>query len=507
MSSWHTPAPVHRSERRPESMQSPMYPARPQREHETRRETSRTSTPAAAATISSTLCRLLTSTRSPSRARLALHPSKDLHPTHVLPVPGRPEPQPPQHNASSSRAPAPRLDSTRGPCALAHTPDARAACIHPTSNQHHPRHHTRPPLITTHHRTPRLSADSRSRHNISTSVSKDTRALHAPRRPVQHTPSPAGAAPAADPSKNARAIKPVKSTSYTSPPPVPGTQTRGSRRKQTRRAAPRTHTPRRTHDTTRAAPASHLARSTSGERPYTPHTPATHLHHASHKKLVPSAELRTLRSVLHAALPVRARRPLSSPSPPSSSLKHTANDAHVPNTQHLPATPGANGGTSRCLKLDAENTKICKQNHECCAWNKSRQATRAATGPPRASRGAAYPARDRVLLGRETWGLARMPVPSHARRAVRGTVYHPPLPTFALRPHTLRASSCIQQSAALVCSSVPVAATPELGYGGAIPDAPPCTRCTLFVRRNGLRSPSTLREEAAAEACARACDT
>ncbi|KAJ7023930.1 hypothetical protein C8F04DRAFT_1303509 [Mycena alexandri] len=94
------------------------------------------------------------------------------------------------------------------------------------------------------------------------------------------------------------------------------------------------------------------------------------------------------------------------------------------------------------------------------------------------------PARYRVSLGRKTrWGPARMPVPSHARRAVRGTAYDLAPPPF-VRTRSAR-SSCTQQShpCSLVRSS-----QPELGYGGAIPEAPARARYTLFVRCNGLLS-------------------
>ncbi|KAJ7023922.1 hypothetical protein C8F04DRAFT_1192890 [Mycena alexandri] len=138
--------------------------------------------------------------------------------------------------------------------------------------------------------------------------------------------------------------------------------------------------------------------------------------------------------------------------------------------------------------------------------NKSRQAARAATHPPRASK------------GRKRWGLARKPVPSHARRAVRCTVYDLPPSPFAFRPHTLRAFLVHPKiAAALVRSSVPVAATPELGY--AAPDnAPPRARHSSRhqhkKRKEGVsaiisahpRRYARKRNSKRKPACVRACD-
>ncbi|KAJ7023917.1 hypothetical protein C8F04DRAFT_1303490 [Mycena alexandri] len=176
----------------------PMYPARDETRTSSQRDIAhaRTSTAAAATTISSTPRR-----NFDEYTRCLAHDSRctqsRTHPDTCPPPRPRPAGRPP--------APGARLEDP----ARSHTLPTRVLCA---SNQHHPRrtlhilHRTRPT-----HRTPRLSADSHASSTLlahPTSRPARTRGhKDTPPRPVQHTPSPAGTAPAADPSKDTLAIK------------------------------------------------------------------------------------------------------------------------------------------------------------------------------------------------------------------------------------------------------------------------------------------------------------
>ncbi|KAJ7023933.1 hypothetical protein C8F04DRAFT_1303526 [Mycena alexandri] len=329
------------------------------RQHETRREprrpkeTSRTHAHpvAAATTISSTLRKFLTSTLAVSRTtRVA--PKQGRTPTHV-PVPGRPVPQrTPWHNASGAEdAPLPqRLDSIRiGASAQSHRHSRRACCaqthLQATPSLAYAAPAPRPsPLIARRGSawTPHLKRLlAHSTRHLDQRGPKDTRALHAPPIPGRY-----------------RTTRRAQS-SHLSPPPrtplprrYPVHTTRGSRRKQTFRAAPRTHAPRRTHDTTYPAPASVDARPahtspapTRLEDPPKKNRPSptetsrapvysTHTRHPPHTTAVPSTELRTLPSVRHPVLPARTPRPLPAFSLPQNHRERGSRT--LPNTSSPP---------------------------------------------------------------------------------------------------------------------------------------------------------------------------
>ncbi|KAJ7023937.1 hypothetical protein C8F04DRAFT_1132749 [Mycena alexandri] len=143
-----------------------MYPARPQRQHETKREPRPTETSCQCAhprllppRPSRARCAdILVSTRSPSRARLALHPSKDA-PRHMSSSPSRAGRYRSARHGTTRAAPAPRgPDSTR----IEHPAHSQTLPTWFVHLQPTPSPRT---LDTLHrtcltHRTPRLRADS-----------------------------------------------------------------------------------------------------------------------------------------------------------------------------------------------------------------------------------------------------------------------------------------------------------------------------------------------------------